>query len=458
MRDPSALVIPFRFYEGYPDEIVDAHIMQCVKLLEECTLKLDIADNVIFPSDADQVVETFNPHKYDLVILLVPTWIEPVLVMRVVNRYKDKPFIVWGAGTFQHEGQRVNLGSIPGSGVVKGSLRECGIYHEYIFSLPSDPKTKETIKKRVNRLANVARAIRLLEETRIVTIGYLFAGMTVGDMDLTKMKKVFGPELIEFDAYTLISRMEKVDVGSECFKQGVGEIEEVLGAPLGNKMEKIARMYLVLKEILDEANAQALTIKCHFELSQEFGLTACIPLSVLGNRVVASCEADIPVTVSQLLMHYLSGGKVTTYADMHEILSDRVLVAACGFAPGDMCIEGKVIPDIPSKDAEGLGATFGDYITNKNYLKEGKVTLGRILKDPDGNFTFHMANGTAIGNIGQVCEIGCPQYPFTEIMLSTPVDRFAQNMGSHHYAIVYDDLQDEVELFCRIKGLNTLIE
>ena len=119
---------------------------------------------------------------------------------------------------------------------------------------------------------------------------------------------------------------------------------------------------------------------------------------------------------------------------------------------------GKVIPELPSEDPEGLGATFGDYITNRNYLQEGKLTLARILKDVDGGFTMHAAAGNAIGDIGKVSEIGCPQYPFTEIRLASPVEQFAQNMGSHHYAIVYEELREELELFCTIKGIRTLFE
>jgi L-fucose isomerase-like protein len=458
MRNPKALVIPFRFREGYPDEIVDRHTGMCIDLLDEMDLDIEVSHNVIYPKDANAIKAEFNPNSYDFLILLIPTWIEPVLVMRVVSSFKDKPVIIWGAGTFEHEGERVNLGSIPGSGVVKGTLREHGIYHEYIYTLPDTSKIKDGIKQRIKRLANVSRAISLLEDARIVTIGYLFGGMTLGDMNLSVMKRKFGPELVELDAYSLIRRMEGVDTTASTFKERVQEINDALGAPLGSKMEMVARMYAVLKEIVDEKSAQALTIKCHFELSQEFGLTACIPLSILGDQIVASCEADIPVVLTQLLMHYLSGGGITTYADMHEILEDRVLVAACGFAPGGICVGGKVIPELPSEDPEGLGATFGDYITNRNYLQEGKLTLARILKDVDGGFTLHAAAGNAIGDIGKVSEIGCPQYPFTEIKLASPVEQFAQNMGSHHYAIVYEELREELELFCKIKGIRTLFE
>jgi L-fucose isomerase-like protein len=282
--------------------------------------------------------------------------------------------------------------------------------------------------------------------------------MALGDIDFMKMKRDLGPEIVEFDSYSLIRLMEKQDLDGDEFKKNVAEITASLGSPLGKRLEKITCMYSAIKELIVKAYANAVTIKCNFELSQEFGLTACIPLSVLGNQIVASCEADIPAVLTQLLLHFLSDGKVSTYADIHEILDDRILVAACGFAPGAMCIDQKVIPDMPSDNPEGLGATFGDYITNKNYFNPGQVTMCRLLKEPDGKFSFHAARGVAVGNVGRVSEIGCPQYPFTEIRLSTDVDTFAQNLGSHHYAIVYGDLSRELDLFCQIKGMNLILE
>ena len=458
MRNPKAMVIPFRFREGYPDEIIDQHIGICLSLLDEIELDYERTDDVIHPVDADRVRNAFNPSNYDFLILLIPTWIEPVLVMRVVKAFKNKPVIVWGIGTFQHKGERVNLGSIPGSGVVKGTLREHGIYHEYVYELPGEKAINEKIKERIIRLGNVSRAISLMDETRIVTIGYLFGGMSVGDVDISKMRSKLGPELVEMDAYSLIRRIEALDTSSSGFKDNINEIKRSLGAPIPTKLEHIGKMYTVLKQIVKENDAQALTIKCHFELSQEYGLTACIPLSILGNSIVANCEADIPVLLTQLMMHYLSGGGITTYADVHELLSDRILVAACGFAPGGMCIGDKVICDLPAEDPEGLGATFGDYITNKNYLKKGLVTIGRLLNDPDGGFTLHMAQGTAIGDVGKVSELDTPQYPFTEIKLSSEVDSFAQNMGSHHYALIYGDILRELGLLCKLLNVRILRE
>ena len=278
--------------------------------------------------------------------------------------------------------------------------------------------------------------------------------MAIGDMDINKMRRVFGPELVVVDSFTVIRRMEEIENSGQDFQDSLNFINEQLSEPIGEKVEKITKMFMVLKRLIKENNGQAITVKCNFEFSQEYGLTACIPLSILGNDVVASCEADIPLTLTQLIMHFLSCGEITTYADIHELFDQKALVAACGYAPSGLCINNEVICDLPSKNPQGLGATFGDYITNKNYLKSGRVTLGRFLKERDGGFTLHYTTGSALGSIGEVSELDTPQYPFTEIKIDADLDKFAQNMGSHHYAITYKDIGEELELFCRYKDIN----
>jgi len=456
MRNPKALVIPFRFREGYPDDIVDQHVALAKGIIADSNIDFEVSGNVVYKADAEKVVAEYNPNNYDFVILLIPTWIEPVLIMQAAKAYGTKPIIVWGFGTFTHEGERVFLGSMAGSGVSKGTLREMGIKHEYLYVNPDDDRTIQFIKTKLKDFAIVARAISLLDQARIVSVGYLFGGMSVGDIDITRMRSHFGPELVEIDTYTLIEQMKNVDKNGLEFLQNKQLIEKLIKVSIGEKVNRITEMYTVLHQFIKENNAQALTVKCNFELSQQFGLTACVPLSVLGNEIVAGCEADIPLLLTQLILHYLSGGEISTYGDIHEISVDRVLVAACGYAPAGLCIGGKIICDMPAPNPKGLGATFKDYITNKNHLKPGRVTLARVLKDSDGGFSIHYTLGNALGDIGKVSELDTPQYPFTEIELQGNVDQFAQNMGSHHYALVYADISRQLESFCKYKDINLI--
>lgn len=456
MRNPKALVIPFRFREGYPDEVVDQHVEMAMKVIRECDIDHDNSINVIYANDAEKVLQTYNPNNYDFVILLIPTWIEPVLVLQVAKSYQQLPIIVWGFGTFTHKGERVLLGSMAGSGVSKGTLKEMGIKHEYLYMNPEDEKTISNLKNKLKMIAKVARAISLLDRSRMISVGYLFGGMSLGDIDITRMRSKFGPELVEIDTYTLVQRIEKMKDDQPSLLKNKESMAKLIRNPIGRRIDRIAKMYTVLRQFVEESQAQAITVKCNFELSQQYGLTACVPLSVLGNEVIAGCEADIPLLLTQMILYYLSVGEITTYADIHEISTDRILVAACGYAPSSLCIGGEIICDMPSASPQGLGATFKDYVTNKNHLKPGNVTLARVLKNSDCGFTLHYTKGKSLGDIGRVSELDTPQYPFTEIKLEKDLYQFAQNIGSHHYAIVYTDIDAEIELFCKYKDVKFL--
>ncbi len=457
MRKPRALAIPFKFREGYPDEFVDKFIAQAMRLIGETGIDYTETEAVMYDSDADLVAAKYNPNDYDFTVLVMPTWFEPGTMIRAAKSYLNMPVVVWGFSNFIYGGERVNLGSTAGAGAAKGTLRELGIKHEYIYHSPN-AGFDDQIKQQLWNVANVARAIALLKVSRILTVGYQFGSMTIGDMDLTRMRSVLGPDLVEVDNYTLISKMESIDVSSEAYKAAAVKIMTMTGGTIKNKLEKVTRMYVALKEIVKQFRADALTLRCHFALSQEYGLTACIPLSVIGNEMVASCEADIPLTLTQLMMHYLSGGELTAYADTHELTGKRILWGACGYAPAGMCVDDQIICQLPPENPIGLGATFKDYITNRNWLKSGRLTAARLLKESDGSFTMHAAAGKALGDIGKTSEFGSPQYSFTEMVLDTDFDRFAQNMGSHHYALCYADLMGQLELFCKYSGVRPLLE
>ncbi len=458
MRKPKALVIPFKFREGYEDKYVDPLIDSAVDLMvSKADLDIVKTEAVTFDADADLVAEKYNAENFDFAVYLMPTWFEPVTMVRAAKPYFALPTIVWGFGNFMLDGKRTNLGSAAGAGVTKGTLREYGVKHQYLYYSPADGKDDELLEK-LKHFANAARAVAMLKRSRILTIGYQFGGMTLGDMDLTKMNKVFGVDLIEDDGYSLISRLEAIDTDDEFYKECEKKVADLTGGTAGRSLERITRMYVGLKQMVDKYQADAITMKCHFVFSQDYGLSACIPLSVIGNEMVASCEADIPLTLTQLALNYLSGGELSTYADTHDLTGERILFGACGFAPAGMCIGNKIICQLPDTNATGLGATFKEYITNKNFLKEGRMTCARILKDPDGGFTLHAAGGHAVGDVGECCEIGMPQYSFTEMIPDCDFDKLAQHLGSHHYALCYADLEKELPLFCDFLGIRCLYE
>jgi L-fucose isomerase-like protein len=348
MRAPKALAIPFKFREGYPDSYVDPLFSKSIKFMEDMNIEVVRTEDVSLDSYADLVAQKYNPAEYDFAVLMLPTWFEPMIFVRCARAFFGIPIIVWGYNNFYEDGNRYNLGSTAGAGAAKGTLTELGVPHEYVYSTPG-AANDGAIARQIWKVANAGRAISMMKAARILSIGYQFSGMTIGDIDLTRMRSVFGPDAVVADTYTLVNEMGRVDADSAVFKENAEKIKRLTGGTIGHKLDDVASMYTAVMAMVEEYNAQAVTIKCNYELSKEYGLTACIPLSVMGNEMVASCEADIPLVLTQLLMHYLSGGGHTTYGDTHEILEDRVLLAACGFAPAAMCVAARSPASFPPR-------------------------------------------------------------------------------------------------------------
>ena len=74
MRKPKALVIPFKFREGYPDAIVDPLIEDAVQLIAKTGIENQTTKAVVTDQDADEVNGKYVPDQYDFLVLLVPTW------------------------------------------------------------------------------------------------------------------------------------------------------------------------------------------------------------------------------------------------------------------------------------------------------------------------------------------------------------------------------------------------
>ncbi len=208
----------------------------------------------------------------------------------------------------------------------------------------------------------------------------------------------------------------------------------------------VMKIYLALKRLVAENKLDALTVKCQYELSREYGVDPCISLSMLSDEMPCSCEGDIPLILSQLILHYLSDGRVTSYGDVHDVLDNGIILAACGFAPLSLA-DGK--PKVSRHTAlyEGL--------LNMSPYKEGKVTLVRIASDKDG-YKMHIATGKASAP-PPFHEKGCPSYAGMKIALDGDVDAFIQNLFSQHYAIVYGDVKKEAEELCKVRGIRKVV-
>ena len=172
-----------------------------------------------------------------------------------------------------------------------------------------------------------------MKETRIVDIvDSVEGGVTPLKTHQEKIKEVFRTEVITIDSRTLRNYYDKVDE-NDAVKWAEKWINEALKVvePSRDEIIKSAKIYLALKSILTDNNAQAITVDClglfyggklpaypclsHFQMNNE-GLTGV-------------CEADLDSTLTQLLVRYLNGTPGYVSDPVIDTASNQIIYAHC---------------------------------------------------------------------------------------------------------------------------------
>jgi L-fucose isomerase-like protein len=448
MRKVKPLVLPF-FCEGYDRDAAAEQVDAAVQILQQLDMEPSVADMICCVADAEAAAKAYNPYNYDFAVIYTTTWSEPRLACVAARQFFGMPLVIWCQDEFMYQGRRIEMSAAPASAALRGCLQEMGVPCEMIVGLPLSQKNLA----KLTAIGNAARTISLLRNTKLGFFGHNFNGITAADFDLSVLRRRMGTEVYAFDCSELIIRMEAVDPASDAYKAMEKRVADRLVGNTGRHFERIVRMCVALEGYIAEYDLAGLDMRCHTELSQSFGLAACLPLSVLGDMLPCSCEADIPVMMSQMLLYYLSGGKVSAYVDLRTFHEEGMDVGACGYAPCSLT-GGKATVSGP--EAPGNGNPEG-YLTNKSGFQEGRLTMARLLKFPGGVLKLHITGAEATPMESPLQEMGCPYYPMAKVVPDVPMAQFTQYLGANHYALIYDDVAAAAKVFCKYTNIQTVI-
>ncbi len=435
----SVIVIPFA-YPDYPPQDVQRQIEASLQALGAAGLNVISSSPVMRPADVAPALQVLRTAAYDAIIALVVSWVEAPLFVATLRPFFSEPLLLWSHTIFSENGVGLTLGALPAAGVLRETLEEMEARFAFVYGMPEEAALMASIRTFVR----AAAARRKLAEARIGLLGYASMGMYTGTIDHTQLRRQLGPEIDHLDQYEVVVRYEKI--GDQEVEGWLKEAEHwqwgegVSPADL----RKAFRMALAIEQIAQERDWDALTVKCQYELSRTFGLAPCLPLSILGDRHVVSCEGDLPLVVSQLILHYLTG-EPTSYGDLHNVTPTHILLGACGFAPLGYAAAAPVI---------NKHTALYEGLLNSSPYKPGRVTLLR-LGARRGRFKLHVAAGDA-ELPPPFHEVGCPTYPFVNLALDGNVADFMQHVPSQHYAIAYGDVREEIAILCRLLDLELI--
>jgi len=442
MTKPKVVLVPFT-YPDYPEDVVRRFIERSKDTVARIHPEVVTVDKVASIEEALRARRRILEEDADLIIALLVSWVEAPNLVACLRDFLSKPILLWSHTTYKENGVGLTLGAIPAAGVIRQTLDEMGARFRFTYGMPDSARVRSDIESAIR----VAGAVGGMGRSRIGLFGYVSMGMYPGGFDHAKVRRELGPEIVHLDQYMIMKRADAVaDADVADLVRSARSNWDLSSDVTEANLVRTMKVYRAIRELCTENQFDAVTVKCQYEMSREYGLAPCIPLSMLGDELPTSCEGDVPLILSQVLLGHISSGKTTSYGDVHDALDDGILLAACGFAPISQAL-GR--PQVKAHTAlyEGL--------MNSSPYVEGTVTLARIASDGPG-YKMHIARGRATV-MPPFHEIECPTYAGMRVVMDGSVDHFMQNLASQHYGIVYGDYLHDLVEFCRMKGIRAIV-
>lgn len=432
-------IIPL-YHSDYPYEVGNRFAQKLSKKMEERGVKVWMSEGVNETSEIRPLIGKIIVFRPDIIVLFVSTWIEAPKALDLVLNLPNIPIVVWGLRMYYKDGKRESTGSLPGAAVLKASLESLGYKIKFIIGMPDEEKTIEELYD----YCTVAYTIMKLRESKIGLIGYASMGMYPATFDPLSMRRKFKLNIIHIDSSSIFNVYDDIGRVEAESIINVWRKRYFIERDVENKDLLIAsKIYLSLKHFIEKYSLNGLTIKCQYEFSKEFGFVPCIPLSILADEgIVCSCEGDVPLTVTMLILHYLTTQPIY-YGDIVDIRSNRIYLSSCGFAPLKLA---------SSKNMGiGLHKFFFRGLRSGITLKEGKVTLAR-LGWINGEYRLHVALGEIIKS-----RLRQDLFPAAEIEIYGDIRNFIKNILSQHYALAYGDFTNHLKEICRFLELKYVL-
>jgi L-fucose isomerase-like protein len=297
-------------------------------------------------------------------------------------------------------------------------------------ALPAALEIKEYLKRRgeqveilhgsakwiAQRLKLISKAIEVKKTCRQYRVGVLGKPsdwLIASGADYNTIRKKLGMKIYDIPLEEMIRHIDLVkdsDIPDNLNIIPTGFNQQVI--------EQSLRIYRGLKNLVQEYNFSAITVRC-FELLNFYKNTGCLALSLLNREgIVAGCEGDVPALVSMIIAHQLTDEPVFMANPACITQEKNEIVFAHCTIPIDMCES----YEWKSHFESGLG------IAIRGKVKKGPVTLFKLNGTVDRYF---LSEGELIKNIESpnLCRSQL------QIVLKEPVASFLEKSIANHHLI-----------------------
>ena len=428
-------------HEDYLEDNVFAIADRAVARLRQRGVELVLPEKTACNWDtAKKAGISFASQNLDGIILFLGSWMECSVALAAIREIEHLPMCLWGFPMFECDGKLESTGSYVSFSMFSGTMRRAGYSFAPVMGMPEDDETIDAVAD----FCIAAAAKTLLKRSRIGLVGYTSMCILPGTFDHLLMRTMIGPEIVQSDSYTLIQKALRTDRSAmESAAKLIERSGRVCEDVKPEDLEKAAGIYCAIKETVDEYGLDAINIKCQYEFSKEYKMVPCVPLSVLAdNGTVAGCEGDIPCTVSQLILRFLTG-QVVTYGDSINHTGNVVKFSSCGMLPPSLgCGDQMIRKFIPHPGFSGIQMSF--------VMRPERVTFMRLIEDV-GDFHFLYGTGT-----GLPTDLRQGYMPALDVQLDGDVNELVKNYSGQHFALCYGDAASKIECLAGVLHIKSI--
>ncbi|TXC82200.1 hypothetical protein FS935_21105 [Metabacillus litoralis] len=442
MLHTSVLYLPIG-RKTFDLETAEQYRKDTQEMLEEMVEKVYSPDTIITsPEELEELLASFKDIKFSSIIYQSTTFADGEFPYAIIKKRKE-PIIVWSVRE-PSVGGRLRLNSLTGGNATSNLLKVHQHPYSFVFGNPQeeDLENKMLVELKVNDI------IGKLKELKVGVIGEHPPGFFFSQTDEEKLRLQVGTTLDKVDLLKAFDACKKLTENEYASALELAE-KSVVGL---NKDEesviRFAQFYTYIETYIKEKDIRALAIRCWPDFFNELGAAACSTLSQFTEHgVVSACESDINGSLSMYVLQELSNGKAPYLGDLVHVNEENnsVVFWHCGAAAYSLARPqtGAQAGVHPNRKM-GLTMEFG--------LKAGKVTMFRLSEDHEG-YRLLVMKGEALDVeqpfSGTSVEVALPK-DVTETLYSLMESGFEP-----HYALVYDDVAQELLQLGKRLGLRT---
>ena len=395
----------------------------------------------------NNAINYFSDKDFDVMVLCLAGWIPTHAVIKVADKFRSKPMVLWGLCGWYEDGRLVTTADQAGTSACRKTLKDLGYTFKYVYDIVGQPSSVD----KVISYAKAVSTINSVRKTKIGQMGYRDMHLYGTQFDGLTVKKTFGVEIECFEMLEVVQRAEKLDkkVVEDVINNRIKKWKFLKEANF-DAIEKASKYYLAIKEIVKERGYKAVSLKDVDGFKKLLGFPPAPIFTLLAeDGICTTPENDAMGNVTQVVVNGLTG-QIGAYLEFYEYFKDGVLAGVPDYVP----------KEIVDGETTILPATFGELsqgLLNVSKVKTGKLTMARFAEEK-GKYYLHMVVGDGeTPPSWEECgwDKPAPQLPSLKIKLND-TDDFCQKVACQHYIICYGDKSSELKEFCKILDIEVI--